>query len=69
VKGELQQTAETLEATRQEFDACKRDLEGELVILDKKLKKQERQSANALAIKQELIEKAQGQVNSLNKRM
>ena len=66
MKGELQQTAETLEATRQEFDACKRDLEGELVILDKK---QERQSANALAIKQELIEKAQGQVNSLNKRM
>ena len=69
MKGELQQTAETLETTRQEFDACKRDLEGELVILDKKLKKQERQSANALAIKQELIEKAQGQVNSLNKRM
>jgi chromosome segregation ATPase len=69
VKGELQQTAETLEATKLEFEACKRDLEGEVVILDKKLKKQERQSANALAIKQELIEKAQGQVNSLNKRM
>lgn len=69
VKGEMQQTSEALEATKQEFDACKRDLEGEIVILDKKLKKQERQSANALAIKQEQIEKVQGQVNSLNKRM